>query len=703
MKYIRTLNQVQYTEQTLYGARGCDLARLLADRVPIPPTFILTTDAWNHFIQKNNIKYKIDFILKQVNLRNEKTLINAFNSIRKLILAHPIPEDIVIELREAYESLGQGVALDEMMKSDNAPFVSMVSSPDYPAEAESFEGMIQNIQGMEEVLLALKELYAMAYTPEALMYRAKLGTKKFSYATIIQSMPGARASATAYSTDPESQDMIFVHAYRGYADLRDLIAKDFFHVKKEFLNVAASQIVEQSKIIVREEDGQLYPIEFREGRGQSLNDKEIMEIARLAKKTEKVLETPAKIFFSITAKDFFVLFANRYAVPKRAMPKAVLVSEELAQATVAAAAQTTKPQEPTEKVAQVRADTKPENLSLARQDEPVEIEEEMTAGAHEEPETEDVQPEIVAQADTQPPSQARVDVEQEKDTNAVLDTDEDFLELVADEKEEDSEHEGEDLRAEGGDETSGYEDENLQIYEESDEDDSEEDLEDDDEEYDDSEDESDEEYDEELDEDDSEYEDDDELEDEDSEGEYDSDEEYEDSDEDNLEDDEDSEDEEYDDDSDEEADEDDTEYEDSDDEYDDEEDDDDEEYESSQEDEDQDEIDDSEDTIEEQDDSEESNQDTSNDSPQALDEHTKEVMNSSFRMIYTELSKRYEKSGDQAPDTITELISLGTQKGLFSVEGLHEALEIKRKVRRNEPISEAEKNLVLDIVNSLVE
>ncbi|MBR9703589.1 hypothetical protein GOV10_06110, partial [Candidatus Woesearchaeota archaeon] len=91
------------------------------------------------------------------------------------------------------------------------------------------------------------------------------------------------------------------------------------------------------------------------------------------------------------------------------------------------------------------------------------------------------------------------------------------------------------------------------------------------------------------------------------------------------------------------------------------------------------------------------------DEAQKADQATKDMINKSFRIMYAELSKLFENAGEQAPDTITELIQKGTQKGVFSIDGLHDALTIKKKVRRNEPITEHEKNLVLKIVNQLID
>ena len=659
MEFVRTLKQVQTSEPDMYGVRACDVALLANERVATPTSFVLTTKAWDLFIKKNNIQYKLDFILKQIDVTNERTINSAYNSIRRLLIGQPFPDEILQELKEAYESLGGSFGLDEMMKEDNSPFVMMLASPNYPCEAESFEGIIQNVRGIEQIILALKEIYAMNYTADAISYRRRIGVKDFHCAVLIQSMPRSVASATAYSTDPEHQDLIFVHAYKGFTDLRDIVAKDFFHVKKEFLNVSSSQIVEQTKIIVRNEDGHLGAQEFT-GRDQSLNDKEIMEVGRLAKKVEKAFESPVKLFVAITEQnEFFVLFANRYAVPQRKAAVFSQETEEKAQpafkqdpktgATVAlgAAAQTTTAQATPQEVVEThdKYDSEDDDIEDVQEyyeepaQEPVQESQELNTQEQEDPltiEDEEFDDDLLVAADDEEfdeETQEFADEPEEESDNQENDLFEEKSEPQEEYEDLQDEHPSEDLEQEN--ESFEYEDEPE--YEDLDED-SQGDEAPEKTNY---ADDIDQQDDEEL-----EYEDDQEAQEDDAE-----------SDEDNHT-------------------EDDQEYEED--------------------------LDEQEETNFEDESEDEAQQE---EPEEQLDdqEALKDMLNKSFRIIYAELAKEYEKGGDQAPDTITELVSQGVQKQLFHIDGLSELLAIKRKMRTDDPITEEEKALVLRIVNELVE
>jgi len=320
MEYVKTLSQVPFNEPANYGTHACQLARLHAAGIPTPPSFVLSTAAWEKIVAQNRLRFKIDFILHHVHLEHLATLQNAHASIRKIIMDAEIPQAILQELSEAYESLSiapKSALIDEVIREEYAPVVNLFVSPTFVPIAETYEGFVQNVHGFEQLLIALKEAYAMMFSPDNIIYRSqeKLNERKVAFAVIVETMLPAHATVTAYSTDPSEPDKLFLETYRGFVDVRDAVAKDFHYIKKDFLATVKSQVVDQPTLIAKQEDGELALVEFRDGRGQNLNEKELLEIGRLAKKAEQTLANPVKCLFTVSKGAFFLLCVTPYAVP----------------------------------------------------------------------------------------------------------------------------------------------------------------------------------------------------------------------------------------------------------------------------------------------------------------------------------------------------------------------------------------------------
>src|SRR3989344_6759339 len=101
-QYIKWLSELNKKSGQIAGGKGANLAEMFNAKFPVPPAFIITTSAYNAFIEKTKIKDRIAKILDNINVDNTKELDEKAQQIRELIINSEMPEDIKNEIEAAH-------------------------------------------------------------------------------------------------------------------------------------------------------------------------------------------------------------------------------------------------------------------------------------------------------------------------------------------------------------------------------------------------------------------------------------------------------------------------------------------------------------------------------------------------------------------------------------------------------------------------
>lgn len=295
MEYLRTLNSISRGEEHIAGERAVDLAILSKKSFDIPLSFVLTNNAFEDFIIANKLQFKIAKILNKNTSLGDK-----YVSVREEMLKGKFPELMITELHESFESLvvTKNSNVHDLLKDDNKPFVTLVISPNYALNAESKEGIIINVHDFEDLLEAVKECWACLFTADMQAHRKKIGLleKNLNSGIIIHNMKTCESSFETYSAMIGDNEKIKVHAYLGFPDLSGRVEKDEFRLNREFLKIEYQGITIQTHRLARGLDDKLDRVSIGiMGEEQKINDRTVMEIARLAKKASNNLGSHVKL------------------------------------------------------------------------------------------------------------------------------------------------------------------------------------------------------------------------------------------------------------------------------------------------------------------------------------------------------------------------------------------------------------------------
>ena len=326
MGYIRWLFELNKDSGQIAGGKGANLAEIFNSGLPVPPAFVITTNAYYHFLDSAKLTPKINSLLNSINVDNTAELEEKALEIRKIISSAEMPDDLKNEVLEAYEDLSIDKKTLSMAKSDalhilknlhQKSFVAVRSSATTEDLAgASFAGQQEtylNIKGDKEIIEAVKKVFASLFTARAIYYRKKKGfsKEKFALAAVVQKMVDSDKSGVMFSKNPvESNNNIVIEAVFGLGEgiVSGRIKPDTYEVSEE-LKIISKKISQKKIAITRNSNGENIDVRLTEERGneQVLTESEIKSLANLAIKIEEHYGKPQDIEFALEKGEIYIV------------------------------------------------------------------------------------------------------------------------------------------------------------------------------------------------------------------------------------------------------------------------------------------------------------------------------------------------------------------------------------------------------------
>lgn len=90
-KAIVWFNEVSKRDVPLVGGKGANLGEMTNAKIPVPPGFIVTADAYYDFVQRSKIADKIGKLLEPLDVNDSKQLQQVANKVKEIVLNAPMP------------------------------------------------------------------------------------------------------------------------------------------------------------------------------------------------------------------------------------------------------------------------------------------------------------------------------------------------------------------------------------------------------------------------------------------------------------------------------------------------------------------------------------------------------------------------------------------------------------------------------------
>ena len=182
----------------LVGYKAHSLARIIKQtQIPVPPGFVMTTNATRKYLEENNLQADIDKQLRLLNLQRPERIQKVSSSIGRAILKGTLPD----ELEKSIVSM-----TEKIQASWNCSTWAVRSSAVGEDGEFSFAGQydtVLNVSG-EDIFTAYKTVLAGKYSTRALTYRLHNGIsdEETPMAVLFLPMIDARTSGVVYTLDP---------------------------------------------------------------------------------------------------------------------------------------------------------------------------------------------------------------------------------------------------------------------------------------------------------------------------------------------------------------------------------------------------------------------------------------------------------------------------------------------------------------------
>ncbi|HFC36380.1 MAG TPA: phosphoenolpyruvate synthase, partial [Candidatus Moranbacteria bacterium] len=98
-------NKLSKKDIVIAGGKGASLGEMTQLGIAVPDGFVILTNAFENFLQENNLAKKIDSELEKIDVKKMETVEKASREVQKLILSAKIPSDIQEEIKKKFAKL----------------------------------------------------------------------------------------------------------------------------------------------------------------------------------------------------------------------------------------------------------------------------------------------------------------------------------------------------------------------------------------------------------------------------------------------------------------------------------------------------------------------------------------------------------------------------------------------------------------------
>ena len=320
------------------GGKNASLGEMIAhlgsSGVQVPGGFATTAQAYRDFLAQDGLDQRIAATLEKLDVADVAALSKAGRTIRDWIVAAPLPAQLEAQIRWHYTRLAADGAGSFAVRSS-------ATAEDLPDA--SFAGQQEtflNIQGIENILHTIREVFASLYNNRAIAYRVH---KHFAHNEValsagVQYMVRADlgASGVMFTLDTESgfRDVVFITAAFGLGEMvvQGAVNPDEFYVHKPQLAAGFPAIIRRT--LGSKQQRMVFDAQRSAGRSTrieavpdsdrmrfSLSDADVLQLARYAVSIEQHYGCPMDIEWGRDGLDgkLYILQARPETVKSRAL------------------------------------------------------------------------------------------------------------------------------------------------------------------------------------------------------------------------------------------------------------------------------------------------------------------------------------------------------------------------------------------------
>ncbi len=312
-EFVVSLDALGNGDVDRVGGKNASLGEMLSHLgkagVSVPGGFATTAAAYRDFLESSGLYERIHSLLDELNIDDLQQLTQAGANIRQWIMEEPFRPEFEEAIVNSYRELcgdqkELAVAVRSSATAEDLPDAS------FAGQQETF----LNIRGEQNVLRAVREVFASLFNDRAISYREHQGFDHRDVALsagiqrMVRSETGSAGVMFTLDTESGFRDAVFITSSYGLGEtvVQGAVNPDEFYVYKPALEAGRSAILRRnmgSKAIqmVYGDAGetgrsvQTVDVDLAERNKFSINDQDVLELARQAMAIEAHYGCPMDI------------------------------------------------------------------------------------------------------------------------------------------------------------------------------------------------------------------------------------------------------------------------------------------------------------------------------------------------------------------------------------------------------------------------
>ncbi len=313
-QYVIAFEALRMSDVEKVGGKNASLGEMISQLahsgVRVPGGFATTAQAYRDFLGYRGLADRINASLDRLNVDDVEALASTGAQIRDWIADQPFPEKLEQEIKAHYQALAGSGEADASFAVRSSATAEDLPDASFAGQQETF----LNIHGLDNVLQAVKHVFASLYNDRAIAYRVH---KHFRHADVALSAGVQRmvrsdigAAGVIFTLDTESgfRDVVFVTASYGLGEtvVQGAVNPDEFYVHKPKLAEGRPAIIRRnlgSKLIRMEftdakqagRSTRTVDVDVADRNRFALSDQDVLELARYAMSIEQHYGRPMDI------------------------------------------------------------------------------------------------------------------------------------------------------------------------------------------------------------------------------------------------------------------------------------------------------------------------------------------------------------------------------------------------------------------------
>ncbi|MBB3104000.1 phosphoenolpyruvate synthase [Azomonas macrocytogenes] len=313
VEYVVSLDKLGVHDVEHVGGKNASLGEMIGNLagagVSVPGGFATTAQAFRDFLEQSGLNQQIHAALDILDVDDVTALAKTGAQIRQWVLEAELPAQLDSDIRHFFAALAAGhdnlaVAVRSSATAEDLPDAS------FAGQQETF----LNIRGVDNVILAVKEVFASLFNDRAIAYRVhqgfdhKLVALSAGVQRMVRSETGTAGVMFTLDTESGFRDVVFITGAYGLGEtvVQGAVNPDEFYVHKPTLEAGRPAILRRNlgskaiKMIYGDEakagkSVKTVQVEAADRARFALSDAEVLELAKQALIIEKHYERPMDI------------------------------------------------------------------------------------------------------------------------------------------------------------------------------------------------------------------------------------------------------------------------------------------------------------------------------------------------------------------------------------------------------------------------